>query len=75
MYRKGDRVIQSDYKAVELYRKACNRNYLSGCVWLGWMYQTGRGIEKNLYEAKRLYKKACDKKDAEGCKFLGNILE
>ncbi len=66
MYRKGNGVPQDDYKAVKLYRKACNGGNVRGCNNLGNMYDEGKGVPQDYDKAIKLYKKACNGGNALG---------
>ena len=46
-------------KALTLFKKACNGNWVSACHNIGYMYHQGSGVEKDLYKAKSYYQKAC----------------
>ena len=45
-------------KAADLYKKACDGEYASGCVALGFMYDKGQDVRQNNIIAKKLFGKA-----------------
>jgi hypothetical protein len=59
------------HKAKELYKKACDGGYISGCLNLGVMYNFGDGVRQDKFKASKLYKKACDGGYVDGCFNLG----
>lgn len=67
LYEKGQIVSKNNFKAVELYRKACDMNYEEGCNSLGLMYENGKGVRKDTSKALEYFGKACDLKSDEGC--------
>ena len=73
MYRKGEGVTQDDFKAVELFQKACDGQDASGCIGLGVEYAVGHGVRQSVEDALTFYGKACDLKDANGCKFYAEL--
>ena len=74
-YSNGTGVKQDSFKAVELYRKACDGQEALGCSNLGRMYDKGEGVTQDSFKALELYRKACDGQDAEGCANLGKMYE
>ncbi|MCG3769875.1 MAG: putative beta-lactamase HcpC [Nitrosomonadaceae bacterium] len=75
MYGNGTGVTQDDFKAVELYRKACDGQNATGCSNLGTMYAAGTGVTQDDFKAVELYRKACDGKYGSGCGQLGWMYE
>ena len=67
MYDEGKGVTRDVFKAVELYRKACDGKNATGCFNLGNMYRTGDGVRQSVEDALTFYGKACDLKDKDGC--------
>ena len=59
-YQVGQGVRQDSFKAVKLYRKACNGRYADGCGNLGWMYKYGKGVRQSTSTAQMYYGKGCD---------------
>ncbi|MBF0121496.1 MAG: SEL1-like repeat protein [Desulfobacterales bacterium] len=66
-------VEQDDLKAIELYKKTCDRGEAQACHNLGNMYYHGKGVEQDDLKAIELYKKACDRGEAQACHNLGNM--
>lgn len=64
-YGKGTR--QDYFKAIQLYKKACDFGNASGCNNLGYLYAKGRGVKQNESTAKQYYGKACDLGEQKGC--------
>ena len=58
---------QDNFKAVELYTKACDGGVAGGCVVSGYMYEWGKGVKLDKKRAIHLFGKACDLKVEEGC--------
>ncbi|EGK8009228.1 sel1 repeat family protein, partial [Campylobacter lari] len=56
-----------NFKAVELFQKACDLNDGLGCDNLGVMYVNGSGVRKDLSKALEYFGKACDLKYDKGC--------
>jgi TPR repeat protein len=50
-YYIGEGVKQDDFKAVEIYQKACGLNYGGGCFNLGLMYSNGEGVKQDDFKA------------------------
>lgn len=67
MYLKGKGVKQDEAQAVDLFRKACDRNSGESCYNVGVAYEYGRGVGQDNAQALNYYSKACDMKDPEGC--------
>ncbi|EGK7515089.1 sel1 repeat family protein, partial [Campylobacter lari] len=63
----GYGVKKDNFKAVELYVKACNLNDNLGCFNLAIMYENGKGIRKDTSKALEYFGKACDLKYDKGC--------
>ena len=66
-YEMGNGVTQDDFKAVELYRKACDGKSATGCSNLGLMYANGTGVKQSVEDALTFYGRACDLKEKLGC--------
>jgi len=66
-YQYGKGVRQDNFKAVKLYRKACNGKIESACNNLGWMYDYGKGVRQDKSMAQMYYGKACDMGNDMGC--------
>lgn len=62
---------QDPVRAAQLFTRACDGNYLIGCVHLGLMYEDGNGIPRNPARAAQLFTRACDGGDTVGCNNLG----
>ena len=75
MYDNGKGVKQDYFKAVELFRKACNGGESMGCNNLGVMYEDGKGVKQDYFKAKELFGKACDMKEAKGCENYARLNE
>ena len=73
MYGNGTGVTQDDFKAVELYRKACDGKDGGGCWQLGWMYEQGNGVRQSVADALTFYGKACDLKQKLGCEYYARL--
>ena len=70
-YIEDDGPLDKDLsKAVKLFKKACNGNWVSACHNIGYMYHQGSGVEKDLYKAKSYYQKACSEGNPESCGYL-----
>ncbi len=55
------------FKAVELYRQACDGQDALGCNNLGASYEFGAGVRQSREDALTFYGKACDLKEELGC--------
>ena len=66
-YVYGQGVAQNNTKAVELYRKACDGNYMMGCSNLGNRYEFGLGVTKSISQANFFYRKACNGGYSKAC--------
>jgi TPR repeat protein len=75
MYHFGKGVKRDYPMAAELYRQACNGQYVWGCSNLGAMYAKGLGVEKSSVKAKNIFSLACGLGDDIACnnyKILAN---
>lgn len=59
-------------KAVQSYRRGCDRGYLYGCFKLAKAYQTGLGVNKDTNRAFALNQKACHGGEPSACTALGS---
>ena len=66
-YHDGQGVKQDYKKAVELFFKACEADYVKGCYNLGGSYYNGQGVKQDRNKASELYAKACDMGLKQGC--------
>ncbi len=60
MYRKGEGVIQDDFKAVELFQKAADQGNPHAQYNLGSMYRKGEGVIQNYTKAAELFQESAD---------------
>ena len=67
--------IQSNEKAVDMFRKACNDDIAKSCRALANLYIWGKGVEKDREMAKSLYKKACDSDNKFACEKYKEMTE
>ena len=63
----------SDARAVEFYRQACEGGYAQGCYDLGLMYHEGTGVRQDYSRAVQLYRQACEGRYADGCHNFGSM--
>jgi TPR repeat protein len=73
MYDKGEGVRQDNFKAAELFTKACDGGDAQGCFNLGAMYNNGEGVRQDKFEAVELFGKACDMRDESGCEWYARL--
>jgi TPR repeat protein len=75
MYRNGRGEKQDYGKAIELYRRVCDQNWLIDCTDTADLYRDGLGTPKDLKQAIALYAKACDPDthDPAACPKLADI--
>ncbi len=67
---------KQDYrKASEYFLSACEGGNMSGCIYLGFLYENGKGVEQSNFHAKNFYEQACNGSDMLGCKNLGFLYE
>ena len=69
------RVVERDNKtAIELFRKACEADYMTGCLFGGnLLFMTGTHGSAKWKEAKKMHQKACDADEDASCYMLGQI--
>jgi TPR repeat protein len=73
-YQQGKDVEQSDVKAVEFYRLACQRNDPHGCTNLGYAYLIGSGVAVDYGKARELFKPVCESETIlYSCFYYGQI--
>ena len=58
---------QDHESAAKLFKGACDRGIISGCLFLGLLHENGEGVKKDIPRARALFKKACDGKFKSGC--------
>jgi TPR repeat protein len=62
-------------KAVELFQKSCNDNWIAGCNDLGVAYESGNGIKQDFERAFEFYKRACAGGASLPCNNLGRMYQ
>jgi S1-C subfamily serine protease len=69
------RVVEQDNKtALEFFRKACNRDYMTGCTHGGiLLFMSGTNGSAQWREAKKMFQKACDAEEDPSCYNLGTL--
>ena len=69
------RVVERDNKtAIEFFRKACEANYMTGCLFGGnLLFMAGTHGSAKWKEAKKMHQKACDADEDGSCYMLGQI--
>lgn len=61
-------------KAIPLFRKACEGDYMTGCLWGGNLIQnTGKQYSPQWKEAAKMFKKACGAGEDGACVNLGSL--
>lgn len=75
MYRAGLGVEQSDFEAVEWYRKAAGQDDPDAQYLLGYMYQRGFGVPQYFAQALQLYRKSAGQGVAAARVNLGAMYE
>ena len=73
IYETGDASVQSNAKALEYYKKACDANYSQACNNLGILY--GDGVERDYAQAAFYFDKACQLKEQIGCKNKASAID
>ena len=72
-YQAGDRVIQSNTKALEMYIRAAELGNSQGYTYIGQCYQEGLAVEQNLSKAFEFYEVSAKKGDYEAHKYLAKL--
>ena len=69
------RVVERDNKtAIEFFRKACEADYMTGCLFGGnLLFMAGTHGSAKWKEAKKMHQKACDADEDASCYMLGQI--
>ena len=69
------RVVERDNKtAIEFFRKACDADYMTGCLFGGnLLFMAGTHGSAKWKEAKKMHQKACDADEDGSCYMLGQI--
>ena len=69
------RVVERDNKtAIEFFRKACEADYMTGCLFGGnLLFMAGTHGSAKWKEAKKMHQKACDADEDGSCYMLGQI--
>ena len=67
-YELGQGVKQDYTKALELFKKACDRAYGPACASLGELYIDGRGAQADIKLARRYLSRACELGGRDACK-------
>ena len=69
------RVVEQDNKtAIEFFRKACEADYMTGCLFGGnLLFMAGTHGSAKWKEAKKMHQKACDADEDASCYMLGQI--
>lgn len=74
VYFQGKLVKQSNKKAIEFYKKACDGKYnTTGCYNLATMYKDDTKMKNNTNEAKKYYTIACERGDNRGCTMFKDL--
>ena len=72
-YDSGDGVEKDLAKAVELYTKSVELEFVPAMDRLGEMYMSGTGVERDHAKGRELFRRASDLGSAEGTFNLGMI--
>ena len=74
-FELGKHYSYNDYPtAINLFRKACESDHLTSCLWGGNLIQnTGKQYSPQWKEASKMFKKACDAGEDGGCFNLGAL--
>ena len=69
------RVVERDNKtAIEFFRKACEADYMTGCLFGGnLLFMAGTHGSAKWKEAKKMHQKSCDADEDGSCYMLGQI--
>ena len=67
----GGYIPQDLDRAEVLYKKACEKDFISGCVGLGLIYASDQRRDEK--KARAFFGGACDRKNGEGCYFLADM--
>ena len=67
------RVVERDNKtAIEFFRKACEANYMTGCLFGGnLLFMAGTHGSAKWKEAKKMYQKGCEADEDAACYMFG----
>lgn len=70
-YYNGWGVRQSNEKALQYWKKACDLGSGNSCTFVSSAYYRGEGVKKDLKSAIKFIAKACELKSGIGCAGLG----
>jgi uncharacterized protein len=62
-------------EARPLFEKSCDGGDMTGCDWLGFLYENAQGVSRDYVQARTLYQKACDSGNIDACKNLGSLYD
>jgi serine/threonine protein kinase len=58
-------------EAAPLFDQACSGGEMTGCDFLGGLYERGYGVDQDYARAVEIYTKSCDAGNGNGCAHLG----
>ncbi len=59
------------FNANLLFSKACTKNHINSCDYLGYNYEQGYGYSKSMLMAKKHYSENCERKSGYACNKMG----
>ena len=76
-FERGKKFVTLDKdpkKAIPLFRKSCEADHMTACLWGGNLIQnTGKQYSPQWKEAAKMFKKACEAGEDGGCFNLGSL--
>lgn len=76
-FERGRKYVTLDKdtkKAIPLFRKSCEADHMTACLWGGNLIQnTGKQYSPEWKEASKMFQKACDAGEDAGCFNLGAL--
>jgi uncharacterized protein len=69
-YYDGDGVDKNLTKSVQLFERACDKNYGPSCYYAAGMYYRGEGVEKSFDHAKKLIERSCSLQFDQACELI-----
>ncbi|CCQ89444.1 exported hypothetical protein [Nitrospina gracilis 3/211] len=76
-FERGKKYITLDNdikKAIPLFRKSCEQDYMTACIWGGiYIQNRGQQYSPEWKEAAKMFEKACEAKEDAACFNLGAL--
>lgn len=69
-YYDGVGVDKNLTKAIQLFERACDKNYGLSCYYAAGMYYRGEGVEKNFERVKQLIERSCLLQFDQACELI-----